>query len=304
MPELLGGDVNLTWGNQAYSFRAFGGFVERRAAIPARSRCAKQSSARYYQRPDRVTGSTSFLTNRFDTTMSELRGAGGYARLAKETGDWFGEVMTNTRTPGFETNDYSFQQRADFVAEVANVGRQWTTPGPGYRQLLVLGGVESRQNYEGDHTWFDVHQYVQTTTPQFWNVSLMHIGRLPSMDDRQLRGGPVVRAPMNDFISTNVSTDSRRMVIGNANAGHSWDPQGSSQSNVSLGVEYRPAPNVSLSFSPSWTNGRSMAQYVTTVSDTTAHAFFGARYIMSNLEQRTLGLDTRASVTFSPHDDA
>jgi len=36
------------------------------------------------------------------------------------------------------------------------------------------------------------------------------------------------------------------------------------------------------------------------VAHSTATAFYGARYVLSNLNQRTLGLDTRASVTFSP----
>jgi len=36
------------------------------------------------------------------------------------------------------------------------------------------------------------------------------------------------------------------------------------------------------------------------VADTTASAFYGTRYVMSTLKQRTLGLDTRLNVTFSP----
>jgi hypothetical protein len=36
------------------------------------------------------------------------------------------------------------------------------------------------------------------------------------------------------------------------------------------------------------------------VPDPTATAFYGTRYVMSRLDQRTLGLDTRLNVTFSP----
>src|SRR5258708_36186856 len=57
---------------------------------------------------------------------------------------------------------------------------------------------------------------------------------------------------------------------------------------------------MSGSFGPSRSTGRNYAQYVQAVPDTTAKAFYGTRYVMSNLDQRTLGLDTRASITFSP----
>jgi hypothetical protein len=41
-------------------------------------------------------------------------------------------------------------------------------------------------------------------------------------------------------------------------------------------------------------------QYVQAVGDPTATAFNGTRYVLSGLNQNTLGMDTRLSVTFSP----
>jgi hypothetical protein len=55
-----------------------------------------------------------------------------------------------------------------------------------------------------------------------------------------------------------------------------------------------------VSFGPSYYTGRTYAQYVESVEDPTATAFYGSRYVMANLDQRTLGLDTRVSVTFTP----
>jgi hypothetical protein len=43
-----------------------------------------------------------------------------------------------------------------------------------------------------------------------------------------------------------------------------------------------------------------MQQYVTSVSDATNSAFYGSRYVLSTLQQKTLSLDTRLAVTFSP----
>ena len=41
-------------------------------------------------------------------------------------------------------------------------------------------------------------------------------------------------------------------------------------------------------------------QYVRSVVDPTATAFYGKRYVMSDLHQKSLGLDTRVNVTFTP----
>ena len=55
-----------------------------------------------------------------------------------------------------------------------------------------------------------------------------------------------------------------------------------------------------MSFGPSWSTAAHRRAVRAAVADPTATAFYGTRYVMSSLDQRTLGLDTRVSVTFSP----
>ena len=55
-----------------------------------------------------------------------------------------------------------------------------------------------------------------------------------------------------------------------------------------------------MSLGPSWSPSRTPTMYVGAFSDSTAKAFYGTRYVISTLKQRTLGLDTRLNVTFSP----
>jgi hypothetical protein len=43
-----------------------------------------------------------------------------------------------------------------------------------------------------------------------------------------------------------------------------------------------------------------MQQYVTSVDDPTNVAFYGRRYVLSTIVQKTLSLDTRFAITFSP----
>jgi hypothetical protein len=241
------------------------------------------------------------FSNRLDSTATSLRGAGAYARVSKQTGDWFGEVQANTRTPGYETNDYAFQQRADYIWFNSNIGRTWTKPTSWYRNITTLAGGQTQNNYEGDNTQRQFHLFWAQQTPQFWDVSTFYINRPAVIDDRALRGGPAIRTAQGHYLETDMNTDSRSKLIGNWGANVYWEPATDAYNpSFYANATYRPASNLSLSFGPSFSASRSYAQYVQAVADTTAKAFFGTRYVMSSLDQRTLGLDTRVSMTFSP----
>jgi hypothetical protein len=296
---MYGNDVFLTWKERMYAFQASAA-VTSVDGDPRAILIRQQSSARYFQRPDRGAGSGGFLSNRLDSTATSMRGVGAYARLSKNTGDWFGELQMNTRTPGYETNDYAFQRSADYIWGGGNIGRIWTKPTTWYRQIITLAGFQTQNNYEGDLTQRQLHAFWTTTTPQFWNATILYINRPSVMDDRALRGGPVIQTVAGQFVAANASTDSRKRVVGEWGADVYWDAKKASSLSYFANATYRPVSNLSVSFGPSFSTGRSYAQYVDVVSDTTSNAFYDKRYVMASLDQRTLGLDTRVNWTFSP----
>lgn len=297
--EMYGNDVVLRWDDNKYSFLANAAITnvsgDRREIL-----LRQESSARYFQRPDRGSGWGGFFSTRLDTMATSLRGIGAYARIAKETGDWMWETAVNTRTPGYETNDYAFQQRADYIWYSANLNRFWSKKTNWYQSMFGILGGQTQYNYDGDRTATQVHEFFNLTTRQFWNITEFYILRPTAMDDRQLRGGPVVPTPASGYGVLNVSTDSRHLVTGNLDLEHYWDRQGGRAFTFGLNAAIRPAPNVSISLGPSWNPSHLKAQYVTSADDPTAVNFYGARYVVSSLDQRTLGFDTRLSWTFSP----
>lgn len=299
--EMYGNDVYYTWHQQMYVFQAQAA-VTNVSGSPAEILLRETSSSRYFQRPDRGTGSSGFLSNRLDSSATNLRGAGGYARVAKQTGDWFGEAMVNTRTPGYETNDYAFQQNADYTMLIGNIGRQWTKPGSWYRSIVTIAGVETKNNFEGDRTFEQTHLYFQTTTPQFWNLSTFYMNRPSVIDDKALRGGPAVRTLGNQYWEADINSDTRAKLIGSVGGAVDWEATaaGGTSNQVYGNVTYRPVSNFNVSFGPSYAWSTNYAQYVTSVADPKSTAFYGRRYVMSNLYQKTLGLDTRLSMTFTP----
>lgn len=297
--EMYGTDLFYTFKEREYVFQASAA-VTNVSGDPRAILLRQRSSARYFQRPDRGGSTDGFLSNGLDSNSTSLRGVGAYARFAKQTGDWFWEMQGNTRSPGYETNDYAFQQRADYTMAIANIGRNWTKPGKWYRNITALAGGQRQSNYHGDVTQQQVHAYLSEQTPQFWYVSAFYIARPSVIDDRGLRGGPAIRVPTTQFTEIDISTDSRAKLIGNWGGSYGWNTRGGSDVNAYVNATYRPAPNLSVSFGPSYYTGRTYAQYVESVEDATATAFYGSRYVMANLDQRTLGLDTRVSVTFTP----
>src|SRR5689334_2809937 len=297
--EMYGNDVVFRWDDNKYSFSANAAVTnvsgDRREIL-----LRQESSARYFQRPDRGSGWGGFFSTRRDTMATSLRGIGAYVHLAKETGDWTWETTMNTRTPGYETNDFAFQQKADYIWYNANLNRFWSKQTKWYQAMYGILGTQSQYNYDGDRTATQFHTYWSATTRQFWNVTEFYIIRPTAMDDRQLRGGPVVQTPMSGYGVINVSTDSRHPFTGNLDLEHYWDRQGGRALTLGVNAAVRPAPNVSISFGPSWSPSHLTAQYVRSVEDPTAVDFYGSRYVVSSLEQRTLGFDTRLSWTFSP----
>ena len=297
--EGLGVDGQLWWGDRTYRLMASAAVTNIAGSEEAVLR-RQRSSARYFQRPDREHGGNGLFTDRFDPTLTTMRGFGTYTRIAKDAGDWRWESMLNVRSPGFENNDIAFLTRTDFVYMNANVNRQFTTPTKYYRRLDFTAGAQQNYNFDGDLTDRQYHAWAGTQTPFWWWVNGFYLHRPSTFDDRLTRGGPVVRRPAVDFMSIFFETDSRKPVTFWTNLTHGRNDEGARDYGLNFGVNLKPRSNIQLSVSPSYSVGESTAQYVTAVDDPTATDFFGRRYVFADLDQKFLSFNTRLNVTFTP----
>ena len=125
--EAAGGDFITTWDHRHYSLMGSAALSDV-AGTPQSILLTEESSAHYFQRPDRGFEGGGLFASRLDSAATSLRGYGGYLRLAKDNGDWLWETATNIRSPGFEVNDLSFMGWSDYVWNSANIARQWTVP--------------------------------------------------------------------------------------------------------------------------------------------------------------------------------
>jgi hypothetical protein len=296
--EAAGLETMLWWGRRTW--RLMANVAATQIAGSAADILAKeQSSARYFQRPDRRNGSNGLFSNAYDSSLTTMRGYEAYARVAKESGDWLWELSTNVTSPGFEANDVAFNSQADRIWMSTNLLRQWTKPTKLVRSSAFIVGGQQAYNYSHDLVDRQAQLFGQVQLLNYWTIAGFVMYRPPRLDDQLARGGPVLGRAELLFASLQVATDYRKPLALNTQPDYycadthcSWD--------VYLSATLKPAPNISLTLGPKYFYLNTGIQYVTSVADPTATAFYGRRYVFANMHQRTLSMDTRLNVTFTP----
>ena len=301
--QAAGLDLDHHWANRQYAFNVQTALTHI-GGDTAAVRRAQFASARYYQRPGRTATTDGLFNTEFDPTRRNLYGYGFYARLAKETGNWLLETTQNWRSPGFETNDLGVLGRADYKWTLFNVFRQWTTPGRWYRNMYTIWGAQTQDNYDGDKNEGDLHAWWQATFKNYMNLSTFVLLHPSTYDERLTRGGPTVIHYGYNMWSTNFGTDSRKRIVGNFQFQLIRPIDNSEGGRLFYGpsATIKPSSRVLVNLSPSLDIDNTAQQYVTAVTDpTVAPQFAGTRYVFGRLAQKTLSMDTRLNMTFTPN---
>jgi hypothetical protein len=248
-----------------------------------------------------VTGDGLFDV-RLDSARRSLGGYGLYTRIAKDNGKWLWEAAQNWRSPGFEVNDIAFLNRADYRWMVANVARSYTTPVGPYQNVFIVAGAQRQYNFDGDITHQELHGGIFGQLRNFWGLRIFDIYHPPYLDDRQTRGGPMVKVAGYHIGAIGFNTDSRKPTVFGLELLYG-DRIGGTGTFIRPrpAVAIKPAANMYLSFVPFVEVSDDPQQYVTSVGDPTAARFFGTRYVFARLKSTTVSLDTRFNVTFTPN---
>ncbi|HEU0055082.1 MAG TPA: DUF5916 domain-containing protein, partial [Longimicrobium sp.] len=297
--EALGVDWTLWWGNRTY--RLMGNFALSNVAGDSLAILRLQRApGRYFQRPGRDKGSNGVFTSEYDPGLTALRGYGGYMRLAKESGIFRWETAVNYRSPGFEVNDMALQGRVDYLWGLVNLNGFWTKPTSWYRSVWLTVGGQYQQNYDGDMNDGQAHVALSMDLPNYWGLFGYAQVRPEVYDERLTRGGATVRRAAQRYTEWSINTDGRKPLVLNAGVNYGWQTDGGHDLGVNAGVRFKPTSNVQLSVSPSYYFDHTPVQFVTAFGDAAATAFSGRRAVFAGLTQRTVSMDTRLNVTFSP----
>jgi hypothetical protein len=248
----------------------------------------------FFQRPDDGVA--------YDPTRTSLRGDAERVSVSKFGGGHTRFQSVYQRfSPGFESNDLGYLQRADeqqfrnwfalqFNEKTAlyqkaffnfNASERWTTAG------MVLGnGLNHNMHIQMKNLWW------------------FHLGGnldelLTAYSDRDARGGPALRRSPSRSAWTGIETDSRNRLTGGlwfngwkGDAGHSWS------ANASPWTELRISTRFSTSLSLNWDRNSDDKQYYDRQGDRGVDT---THYIFAHLDQTTLGLAMRMNWTATPN---
>jgi hypothetical protein len=296
--ESAGLDWNHTWHGRNYSWMGSTLVTNVAGSADAIDR-TQRSSARYFQRPDRED---DVLGAGYDSGATSMRGFGLFTRVGKDNGGalrW--ELMANTRSPGFENNDLAYVSKVDYLWLNGNIGGSFSTPTKAYRSIFTSIGGAAERNFDGDLTRAAVQAYYGMEFLNYWNLRTFWIHQEPALDDRLTRGGPVVKRSGYDFGHFQVSTDARAPMVFDVEIEGSRGIGANTRSfSFAPGMALKPTSNIFVEISPTFSYDEDAAQYVTSVADPTASAFFGTRYVFGAIRTRTISISTRLNWTFTP----
>ncbi|MEP6618022.1 MAG: DUF5916 domain-containing protein [bacterium] len=239
---------------------------------------------------------------RLDSTRTTLRGDAERISFSK-----FGGGITRFQTvyqrfsPGFESNDLGYQQRADEQLFRNWFAMQFSKPTAAYQRANFNFNGSGRWTTEGLLLGTGWNQNSHIQWKNFWWT---HLGfnlndYTTSYNDRAARGGPAVRKSPSQSFWAGIESDSRNAVTASLWFSAAKGDDGRSFSgDLSPSVDFRMSSRFSASIGADYNrNGDDWQfynQYGAVGSDSTHYTF-------ARLDQTTVSLNTRLNFTATPN---
>lgn len=259
---------------------------------------AQLAPQRYYQRVD----SDGLSVN---SSKTSLEGFATELSLRKSSGDHFtGSVTYSEVSPGYETNDLGFQNRADYRA--LSFAFQWQETAPKKVQYWELWSYHLHGwNYDGDRLFQNYNIGGFTRFKNQWVFNMNFNGSLNRVSDRLTRGGPLMKYNDDLNFNFNVSSDRSKKFSGGVGQFHRRDIENEFDDYYWVWFTYTPTTFMQISVEPELGLELDEDQYVTTVdyqSDNPAidpDYTFGNRYIFADFRSTNLSVPIRLNWTFN-----
>lgn len=251
---------------------------------------------RYYQRVDSDGLSV-------DTTKTSLSGLASEISLQKASGEhWTWSVTGSMVTPGYETNDIGFQNRADYRA--VSTGVQYQENDPNFFQFINLWSYTTHAwNFDNDliARGYNVGGYFQFKN--LWSFNLNSNANFDTISDRLTRGGPTYKMPGSLNFNFNINSNRSKRLSGGTGQFHRKDRVGEYDHFFWAFLSYRPTTFIQVSLEPEFGFQNDVDQFVlrrqraATAQD--QNQTFGNRYVFSDIEQTNFSTSFRLNWTFN-----
>ena len=233
-----------------------------------------------------------------DENRTSLAGTGGKLEIGKNSvGHWRYYGFFSWRSPELELNDIGFLRQADDIKEIGILTYQTLKPVGYFRRINARFEQFTTYDFDGNH---NRTQYSMSSNANFknnWAIYYQFTHKPRIFTNTVLQGGPRFRYSEEVINTINFATDSRKKLRFDSGILLSQGKDNSfSYTEFSTGITYQPMNAFTISMNPSYSLSKSKTQYVTEKS-------FGsnARYIMANIDQRTLSASVRMDFNINPN---
>lgn len=269
----------------------------------------QRASNHYFQRPD----ATRFS---LDPAATSISGAEWRLQFERRSGEhWTGSVWAAQVTKGFDINDLGYSGNAERLDGGFRFGYREIRPGSVFRNYslnfstyhnisheVLDEGLFSLASVRDAYLRGSANLNLQGTLLNYWSGHVSVQYSPDGMSRSATRGGPVMKDPGGWRLDSRFNSDRRKKVSwgGNLELRHENVGTGS-EISASGNIQIRPSSRLEISFQPRFQRENVSDQYVTSTSVLPYDATYGRRYIFSDLERRTVSMETRVEWTFTPH---
>ncbi len=252
---------------------------------------------RYYQRIDSDGLSV-------DPSKTSLSGYASELSLQKASGEhWTWSITGSTVSPGYETNDIGFQNRADYRA--VNTGLQYQERDPKFFQHVNLWSYTVHAwNFDGDLIARGYNAGGWFQFKNLWSFNVNTNANFDSISDRITRGGPTFLMPGSLNFNFNINSDRSKKISGGTGQFHRSDRVGEYDHFFWGYINFRPTTFIQVSIEPEYGFQNDVDQYVKRVAVSNAaideNNTFGQRYVFADVRQQSFSTEIRLNWTFTP----
>ncbi len=293
---ITGADFEHGWDNRTWivSGTASLSNVNGTAEAITKTQLAPQ---RYYQRVDSEGLSV-------DPGKTNLTGYASELSLQKASGEhWTWSVTGSMVSPGYETNDIGFQNRADYRA--VNTGLQYQENNPKFFQQYQLWSYTVHAwNYDNDLISRGYNAGGWFQFKNLWSFNINSNANFDVISDRVTRGGPTFLMPGSLNFNFNINSNRSKRISGGTGQYHRKDRKGEYDHYYWFDIGFRPTTFIQITIAPELGLENDVDQFVlsrqrsVTAQDT--DNTFGSRYVFSDIRQANFSTQIRLNWTFNP----
>ncbi|MFB0516324.1 MAG: DUF5916 domain-containing protein [Candidatus Neomarinimicrobiota bacterium] len=275
-----------------WAIGGWGGF-SRVAGAENRMIDLQHSSIHYFQRPDAEHVAV-------DSAMTAMMGYASRFTLNRETGHLILNAALGLVSPGFESNDMGLHFGTDRINKHLGIGYNWYDPGKVFRRAQLITAYMSNHNFGGAKINEMVFLFGYAQLLNYWGFEAITGWGPRTLSDTHLRGGPMVVSMAGWFVDFNINTDNRKNIVANIYSEINHREMGSWSYNVSGNLEIKMGTRLNLRIGPHYSTNRTIDQFIDIIEDDNATAMYGNRYVMAQIDQKTISADLRIDYTFTP----